>query len=369
MCAFLVERIDRDGGVELRLRGRLALGNGAALWHGIERGLRGQGSHRLDLSGVEGMDGASGAMLLSLKRAVEARGSTVEITGESDDVRALLEVYGTSPLPPVPARRAGLLARVGAMAEAALASARDTLGFAGDLTLATIAALRMPRTVQWADVGPLLRRAGADGVPIVVLINLLVGATLALQSGPLLGQYGANVFVADVVGLAVVRELGPLMTAILVCGRSGAAFAAELGTMAVTEEVDALRTLGMDPHRFLVIPRMIALTLAAPILTFLGVAVALFGGALVAAANLGVAPAAYWNEMRSAIGIGDVLGGLGKAAVFGAAIGFLSCQRGLRARGGAAGVGASTTSAVVAVLLGLVLLDALSAAVFDAMGI
>jgi phospholipid/cholesterol/gamma-HCH transport system permease protein len=369
MRELKLERIDAPGGVGMRVLGSLALSRGAALWRGIERGLRGQGTHVLDLSGVESMDGAGAAMLLSLKRRVEARGGSVEIVGARDEFRALLDVYAHGPEPPDARATAGLLARVGGSALAALRSARSLFSFAGDLVLGLLAAVRAPRSVPWSELGPLVRRAGADGVPIVALLNFLVGATLALQSAPLLGQYGANVFAADLVGLAVVRELGPLMTAILVCGRSGAAYAAELGTMQVGEEIDALRALGMDPQRYLVLPRVLALALATPVLTLFGIAVALLGGAAVATARLGVAPVAYWNEMRSVLSIGDLLGGIGKAAVFGALVGLVACQRGLSARKGASDVGSSTTSAVVIVLLGLVLLDALAAAFFDVMGI
>jgi phospholipid/cholesterol/gamma-HCH transport system permease protein len=166
----------------------------------------------------------------------------------------------------------------------------------------------------------------------------------------------------------VVRNWG-LMTAIIVCGRSGASYAAELGTMRVSEEIDALRTLGMDPQRFLVIPRVIALTLMVPILTLVADVVALLGGALMAAANLDVPMVTYWGQIQRVLDLWDVFGGLVKAGAFAATITFISCQRGLSARGGAAGVGASTTSAVVTVLFSLVLLDAVFAVVFDALGI
>jgi phospholipid/cholesterol/gamma-HCH transport system permease protein len=357
--------------VPVRLSGALTLEQGDALWAGFERELRpGKIAYRVDLSGVVRMDGAASAMLLFLKRKVEDAGGAVELAGGNADVRKLLDVYKLSSKPGKPPETPpGLLHHVGTATLAVVDSAKDILAFVGDLVASAGAAFRMPRTVQWADVGRLMERAGIDGVPIVLLINFLIGAILALQSAPLLEQYGANIFVADLVGFAVVRELGPLMTAIIVCGRSGAAYAAELGTMKVSEEIDALRTLGMEPQRFLVIPRMIALVLMVPILTLLGDVVALFGGALMAAASLDVTPVMYWGEMAKVIDLWDVFGGLIKAAVFAAAITFISCQRGLATRGGAAGVGSSTTSAVVTVLFSLVALDAVFTVVFHALGI
>lgn len=370
MGGLRVDRSEGSGGVELRLSGPLTLEEGGVLWQRLEQELLPGKSYRVDLSGVERMDGAASAMLLFLKGRVEEAGGAVELSGGNADVTKLLEVYGarSRSLKP-PARRPGFLAQVGSMTTAVVDSTRDTLAFVGDLVASIPAVFRNPRSVQWADVGHLMERAGADGVPIVLLINFLIGAILALQSAPLLKQYGANIFVADLVGFAVVRELGPLMTAIIVCGRSGAAYAAELGTMKVSEEIDALRTMGLEPQRFLVLPRMIALVFMVPILTLLADVVALFGGALVAAAVLDVTPVSYWNQLRGELDLWDVFGGLVKAGVFAGAITFISCQRGLSTRGGAAGVGASTTSAVVTVLFSLVMLDAVFTMVFHALGI
>src|SRR5581483_10399324 len=172
---------------------------------------------------------------------------------------------------------------------------------------------RRPKSVDWRSVPALAERAGMDGVTIVLLLNFLVGFVMAFQSARQLQNYGANVYVADVVGISVTRELAPLMTAIIMSGRSGAAFAAELGTMRVSEEIDALRTMGFAPAPFLILPRVIALAMIAPVLTLIGDIVGVAGGAVVAASSLDVSPRGYLAELKSAIFVSDVWTGLVKS--------------------------------------------------------
>ncbi|MEO0663896.1 MAG: ABC transporter permease, partial [Planctomycetota bacterium] len=191
----------------------------------------------------------------------------------------------------------------------------------------------------------------------------------AFQSALQLGKFGADSLVADLVSLSMTRELAPLMTAIVVAGRSGAAIAAEIGTMKVSEEVDALRTLGLDPYRFLVLPRILAVLIAAPLLTLLADVVSIAGGLFVAMSSLDVSWQGYVLSVREALGVADVFGGLFKAAVFGGMIALIACERGLGARGGAEGVGRATTSAVVTMLFALVAVDALFSVLFNLWGI
>jgi phospholipid/cholesterol/gamma-HCH transport system permease protein len=228
--------------------------------------------------------------------------------------------------------------------------------------------VRQPRTVHLADLGSLIERAGSDGIPIVLLINFLVGAILGLQGAIQLHRFGGDYFLANLVGLSIVRELGPLMTAILVTGRSGAAYAAELGTMTVNEEIDALRTLGQDPQRFLVFPRVLALTFVLPILTILGDLLGTLGGLAIAVTYLQQPSVVYLQSLQQAVGLDDVATGLLKSVAFAVAIGLISCQRGLATRGGAAGVGRSTTSAVVVVIFVIIALDAVFTWVFSMLG-
>jgi phospholipid/cholesterol/gamma-HCH transport system permease protein len=361
-----------DGDV-LRLSGQVRLADGAAVSAEVRAAVGSPpGRLRIDLSGVERIDGGSAALLLALRAEAIARGGEVELEGASGDVQQMLALYECpvdhTCLVAAPRRR-GILDQIGAAGIDVLRAVREVFGFIGDLALAVVAALREPRTVHWRDVGRLMERTGADGVPIVLVINFLVGLVSALQAAIQLKKFGANIFVADLVGLSMARELGPLMTAIIVAGRSGAAFAAELGTMRVSEEVDALRTLGLDPQRFLVFPRVIALALVVPLLTLLADIVGCVGGLIVAMHSLDLTPVAYLNRLIEAVRPIDVFGGLCKSGVFAMAITFIACQRGLATRGGAAGVGASTTSAVVATLFAIVLLDAVLTQMFTLMGI
>jgi phospholipid/cholesterol/gamma-HCH transport system permease protein len=203
----------------------------------------------------------------------------------------------------------------------------------------------------------------------VLLINFLIGFVMAYQSAGQLKQFGASIYVADLVGVSMTRELGPLMMAIIICGRSGASFAAELGTMKVSEEVDALRTLGFSPLPFLVIPRMLGLILLAPILVLMADAIGICGGALVASLSLDINPTSFLIQLQSAVKAGDIISGVIKAMVFCAAIALISCQQGLATTGGAEGVGRRTTSAVVSTLFTLILLDALFTVVLGVFGI
>jgi phospholipid/cholesterol/gamma-HCH transport system permease protein len=222
--------------------------------------------------------------------------------------------------------------------------------------------------VNWADVSRLVERAGADGLPIVLILNFLVGLVTGFQAAIQLSQFGANIFVADLVGLSMTRELAPLMTAIIVAGRSGAAFSAELGTMRVDEEIDALRTLGLDPYHFLVFPRVIALLLVLPLLTILADVGGIAGGLLVALLRLDVTFTAYLVQTHNAVHTWDVFSGILKTVFFGTSIALIACERGLATSGGADGVGRATTSAVVTSLFSIVVLDAIFTVLFNAFG-
>jgi phospholipid/cholesterol/gamma-HCH transport system permease protein len=181
---------------------------------------------------------------------------------------------------------------------------------------------------------------------------------MAFQGANQLKQFGANVFVADLVGLSVTRELGPLMTAIILCGRTGAAFAAELGSMKVAEELDALRTMGFGPIRYLVLPRVLALMIVLPLLTLVGDFVGMLGGMVVGIVSLDLTMSGYIIETQKAVSMWDVFSGLIKSVVFAVAITLIACQQGFATKGGAEGVGRRTTSSVVTILFTLILIDA-----------
>ncbi len=200
------------------------------------------------------------------------------------------------------------------------------------------------------------------------MLNFLVGFVMAFQSARQLKLYGANVYVADVVGISVTRELAPLMTAIIMSGRSGAAFAAELGSMRVSEEIDALRTMGFAPAPYLILPRMVALAMVAPVLTLLADVVGVTGGMAVGVSSLDVSARGYLAELRTAVVASDVWTGLVKSVAFGTAIGFIGCEQGFSTRGAAEGVGRSTTTTVVACLFTIVIVDTVFTMLFRTFG-
>src|SRR5215813_3905746 len=358
--------------VELHFDGKLTFRQIYATWpevRGLIRGDRRRVS--FDLSRVETLDGGATALLLALKHDLDAAGIPAELVGAHGGVQHMLDLYGShaprASLHPAPTH-IGILDQIGRDALGLFAESRS-LDYLGEVAIATGAAVRSPRSLNWPDVWRVMERAGADAVPILALLTFLVGLVTGFQAAIQLKQFGANIFVADLVALSITRELGPLMTAIILAGRSGAAFAAELGTMRVSEEVDALFTLGLDPYRFLVLPRVLALLVVAPLLTFLADVCGILGGLLVALLTLDLTVNSYLRETQSALALWDVGSGLVKSVAFGMVIALIACQRGLGASGGAEGVGRVTTSAVVTSLFAIVLMDALFTILFNAFGL
>ncbi len=370
---FQVDRVDLAGDRSaLRFAGELRFQNCFGAWDEVRRLLRPPVAHlELDVSGVNGLDGGATALLLELRAEAAAAGSDATIVGAAGRVQSMLELYGAHPKRPslqAPPAHIGILDQIG-RETLSLVNENNALDFVGDVVVAGGQAARSPRRVNWVDVPRLIERAGADGIPIVLMINFLVGLVTAFQAAIQLKQFGANIFVADLVGLSVTRELAPLMTAIIIAGRSGAAFSAELGTMRVSEEIDALRTLGLDPYQFLVFPRVIALTLVAPLLTILADAIGIAGGLLVGMLGLDLTFQSYLAESEKALDLWDVFSGILKSTIFGFTIALIACQRGLATRGGAEGVGRSTTSAVVTSLFAIVVIDAIFTVIFHAFGL
>jgi phospholipid/cholesterol/gamma-HCH transport system permease protein len=348
---------------ELILEGQLKFSEAALLWTNVSKrllGVRRGETLDFDMSRVESVDGGTMALLVHLRNELKLRGVRSEIVGATGMVQELVHLYGgdENPIRRKRRRPKQSLDEIGERTLALFRATKEVFGFLGDMILALLGLLREPRTANWKEVPHLMERTGADAVPIVVLINFLVGFVMAFQGAVQLKQFGANIFVADLVGLSVTRELGPLMTAIIVCGRSGAAFAAELGTMKVSEEIDALRTMGFGPIRYLVLPRTLSLMLVLPLLTLLADLVAIGGGLLVGILSLDLSVSAYLNETRQALSVWDVFSGVVKSVVFALAIALISCQQGFATTGGAEGVGRRTTSSVVSILFALILIDA-----------
>ena len=325
----------------------------------------------IDLGGATRLDGAVVALVAAQRARLLARGVRCHITAGTEQQRALVHLYrGDEPPAPVHIRRRERgIARLGSAVQHALAQAHQMVAFVGELISGIAAVVRRPASLSWRDLPGLIIRAGTDGIPIVLVLNFLVGFVMAYQAARQLAMFGANIYAADLVGLSVPRELAPLMTAIIIVGRSGAAYAAELGTMRVSDEIDALRTMGLAPVPYLVVPRVIALVLVAPVLTLLGDVVGVIGGIIVGRASLGIAPAGFLAELRTAVEASDVWTGLCKSVAFGAAIALIACQHGLATSGSASGVGRGTTSTVVSCLFTIVVIDTLFTMLFRRLGV
>jgi phospholipid/cholesterol/gamma-HCH transport system permease protein len=296
------------------------------------------------------------ARLVSIRRDAEARGVPVDESGLPDGVRQLIalafavrEREGARR----GARDAGFLEIVGAKTLRVVGRSRDLLAFLGELVLSFGRLARGRATYLRSDLVQYIQEAGAEALPIVSLISFLIGMIFAFVGVMQLENFGAGIYTADLVAVAMVREMAPIMTAIIMAGRTGAAYAAQIGTMKVNEEVDALTTLGIDPVDFLVTPRVIALIVMLPMLTLYGSLMGIFGGAVVGLAMLDVSLVQYASQTVNSVGLNSLLGGLFKSVVYGSLVAVAGCQQGLACGNSAMAVGQSTTRAVV---MGIVLI-------------
>jgi len=239
------------------------------------------------------------------------------------------------------------------------------LGFLGETALAFGGCLAHPARMRWRPILFNIQRAGFEALPIVGLLSFLLGIVVAYQGAAQLRQYGANIFVADLVGLSMLREFAPLITAITIAGRSGSAFAAQIGTMAVTEEIDAMRTLGIDPQELLVLPKIIALVIALPLLTVFADVMGVAGGMLMARSQLDVGFVEFLDRMAQAVSTTSYTVGIAKAPVFALIISVVGCFQGFRTRGGADSVGQQTTRSVVQSIFLVIVADALFSIAFS----
>jgi phospholipid/cholesterol/gamma-HCH transport system permease protein len=373
--AFNVQRVEAGPRrVRFQVSGSLTMTDAPLLWNTLDsecRRIRRRNSVVIDVSGLSSVDGACMALLVHLRGRLTRRKVSTEFGGATGQVQEMIRLYGgdVKPKRRKRPRPESTFEQLGRSTLDALREVQLVLAFLGQLLLAAGRAVRAPRSVNWADVTLTMERAGADAVPIVIIINFLVGFVMGFQGAEQLKQFGANIYVADLVGLSISRELGPLMTAIIVCGRSGAAFAAELGTMKVSEEIDALKTLGLGPLAYLVLPRILGLFLVVPLLTLLADMMGMLGGLVVGITSLDLTMQAYIIETQSAVDSWDVFSGVLKSGVFGVAIGLIACQQGLATTGGAEGVGRRTTASVVTILFALIAIDAVFTVFFQYYGL
>ncbi len=322
----------------------------------------------IDCSGIDYLDSAGAMALLSITEDMASRSVPCRLANLREDHRNVLELLDPSALS-VRTRASGrsypgLISYIGEASRAAVNDGVMLMTFLGDVIHALGHSCVHPRSIRWNDVLHYMARAGVEGLPIVGLISLLVGLIIAFMSSLQLKPLGGNIFVASLVGIAVVKELGPLMTAIIVAGRSGSAFAAEIGTMVVNEELDALVTMGFDPVEFLALPKVVAALLVVPLLTLYADLFGLVGGLIVGVVGMDLTVGTYVNQTAISISLNDVATGLVKSIVFAALIAGIGCHKGLQVKRGAEGVGAATTSAVVSAIFLIVVADSVFAIVF-----
>lgn len=325
----------------------------------------------LDGSGVSTLDSAGAWQLRRLADALVAAGGRLHLQGWAPRHRALLDSLFELERPqPTPAAAAvPPLARVG---RSALRLGQGLIGLhalVGEVFLALGRVLRRPARLRWRLLLHELQAAGVGALLIVGLLSFLMGVVIAYQGAVQLQQYGANLYIADLIGLSMLRELGPLLTAIIVAGRTGSSYTAQIGTMQVTEEVSALRTLGLNPLEVLVLPKLLALVIALPLLSVFADVMGVLGGLLMAQVELGLGAVPFFDRFQEAVPISALYLGLYKTPVFAVIIAVIGCYQGMQVRGGAASVGHHTTLAVVQAISLVILVDAQFSIIYSWLGL
>ncbi|MGH8799054.1 MAG: ABC transporter permease [Casimicrobiaceae bacterium] len=360
--------VDTEAGRELSLAGRLDAYSIAGVWPDARAALAAAPARAvvIDASRVDYCDGGGIAMLVDLLRQQRAANAPVSLRGLRPEFQALLDQFDPATMRAAVAphvQRLDVVAEIGRASVIVGQDIRAQVAFIGETATALWYAVTHPARVRWKDVWYTCEQVGVNALPIVALISFLLGIILAFQAAVPMRQFGAELFVADLVGLSILRELGPLMTAILLAGRSGAAFAAEIGTMKVNEELNALTTMGLDPVRFLVVTRIIAAVLMMPLLTLFADLIGILGGALTMI-SFNIPILSFLHEVDSLVDVKDLLAGMAKTPVFAILIAGIGCLRGLQTQTGASAVGISATRAVVSGIILLVVVDGIYAFVY-----
>lgn len=325
---------------------------------------------RIVLTEMESWDSALLLFVFEAERWCKQAGAKLDTTGLPQNAQTLfLQLSSAEMKETVQKPRSGFLSTVGLKTVRVWGMIGEISNFVGECTISAAHLLKRPRKFRWRDCISEMQQCGAMALPIVSLISFLVGVTLAYTGAIILRQYGGDIYVADLVGLSMVREMGAMMTAVVLAGRTGAAFAAQIGNMKAGEEVDALSTLGLSPVDFLVMPRIVALALMMPLLAMYANCLGILGGMTVSLGLLNIPPSGYWIEMLTIVDLSDIVAGLVKAGTFGLIVGLCGCMRGLQAERSAAGVGKAATSAVVTAILLIIIADSIYAVVFNIVGL
>ena len=323
---------------------------------------------------IKAMDTAGAWVLQKMLRRFSQQNTIVNLNGLKLKFKKLLDAISaeivnlsqhendaTSKLTSTP----NFIERIGKNTIDVFEQITEALNFIGETSIAFVKSLVQPKRIRWRPILFNIRSAGFDALPIVGLLSFLLDIVVAYQGADQLRQYGANIFVADLVGLSKLREFAPLMTAIIIAGRSGSAYAAQIGTMAVTEEIDAMRTIGISPQELLVLPKVIALIIVMPLLTVFADGLGVFGGMLMARQQLDVSFVEFLDRFVKAVSPTAFMIGIGKAPVFAAIIAMVGCFQGFRTKGGADSVGRQTTRSVVQSIFLVIVADALFSVAFS----
>ena len=308
--------------------------------------------------------------MLRMRDILLARDIKLDFSSLQDEQRELIELVQrvgdlTQPEEPKPLNP---VADIGKATLDILSNTYDTLVFLGEVVTRTIPLILQPWRLRWGEIINEIQAAGSRSVPIVALLTFLIGVVIAYQSGITMQQYGATIFLPDMIGIVTLREMAPLITAIVVAGRTGSSYAAAIGTMKVTQEVDALRSLAISPIEMLVIPRVLALFIALPLLTVMAMAMGLYGGLLVATEIFSLDMHVAMGRL-SALPTSHFWVGIVKAPVFALVIAMIGCHEGMKVRGSAADVGRSTTASVVQAIFWVIVIDAVFAVLFSKLGL
>jgi len=365
--------MNEQGVLAIKIEGRLDSTTTGDMWLKATKVLEQTSATKVivDASKIDYCDGSGVGLLIELHRRQQKTGGELEIEGLRAEFQKLMDLFDPAEFAEphiAKPRKAKLPEEVGRATFTVWDNIRTQIAFLGELVVVLVYAVGNPRRVRWKDAFLIAETAGVNAFPIIALISFLIGLIMAFQAAIPMRQFGAEIFVADLIALSVLRELGPLMTAIIMAGRTSSAFAAELGTMKVNEEIDALTTMGLDPVRFLVVTRVIATLAMMPLLTILANLFGVMGGSVVLL-SMGYPLTTYLDRVMLSADYIDLLGGLLKSLAFGLLVAGIGCLRGLKTTTGASAVGDSTTRAVVSVIILIVITDGIFSVVYFYLGI
>ncbi len=362
-----------DHTLNLHLSGRLDVQTAAQVWQPSMRWVR--RAHwrkiRVDAAGLDFVDQCGIGFFLQLRQLQLQRQTDFQIDGLNPRFLRLLERFERADLfigADAASPKLSLIEKVGQWGAHFYSDLRAILVFSGEAAALLAAAVVSPRRIRWLDVAIIARKAGVEALPILALIGFLIGLIMSFQSAVTLRQFGGQTYIPNLLGLTMVRELGPLMAAILLAARSGSSFAAEIGTMKVNEEIDALITMGLRPVRFLALPRMIAAVALMPFIVIFFIYFSFVGGAMVMV-SLGFPLAVFTERVFAYVHLSDFLGGMFKALVFSLLVAGIACQRGQATGSGASAVGDATTQSVVAGIILIAVADGVLAVLYYYLGI